>query len=323
MLQDITRVPTVGGIYLIRLSDKHYYGGRSRNIQGRASTHLAKLQEGTHGNLHMQRVFDNYGIFQVEVLKEVSSVEEQISTEQEWLDENFGKPGCLNISLSATGGGHSEETRRKMSQTRRGMTHSPVSIAKMSDLKRRWHQQNPCPVAGKVWIRLNSKRKMIPPEEVPDLVAQGWALGQGGPGFTGTHSEETRKKLRDSSNKGWAWMTRGAERKVVPPEKVSEYAAEGWTHGMDLEDFVYMTRSDGKVKRCKPSEVNLKLQQGWALGKPSWGTQTPEAKEKISKRHKGTKWVRNPETGERKRASPEESEKLLGQGWISGKGPKL
>lgn len=35
MLQDITRVPTVGGIYLIRLSDKHYYGGRSRNIQQR------------------------------------------------------------------------------------------------------------------------------------------------------------------------------------------------------------------------------------------------------------------------------------------------
>lgn len=323
MLQDVTRVPTVGGLYLIRLSDKHYYGGRSRNIQGRVATHIAKLQEGVHGNPHMQRVFDNYGIFQVEVLKEASSLLEQISLEQEWIDENFGKPGCLNISLSATGGGHSEETRRKMSQTRKGMRHAPESIAKIADIKRRWHQENTCPVAGKVWVRLKSKRKMILPEKVPGLVAQGWSLGQGGPGFTGTHSEETRKKMRESSNNGWVWMTRGNERKVVPPEKVLVYSEEGWDRGMGLDEFVCMTLPDGKAKKCKPSEVDGKLQQGWKLGRPSWGAQTPEVKEKISKRHKGTKWVRNPETGERKRASPEESEKLLSLGWVFGKGSQL
>ena len=323
MLQDITLVPVVGGIYLIRLSDKHYYGGRSKDIQGRAEKHLAKLKEKTHVNSHMQRVFDTHGVFRVEVLQETSSLVEQISLEQAWIDENWGKPGCVNVSRSATGGKHALETRRKMSKTHKGMTHSPESKAKMAEIKRVWHRQNTCPASGKVWVRLNSSRKMVSPEDAPNFVSKGWVLGRGGPGFTGTHSEETKAKMRESSNKGWAWMARGAERKVVPPEEVAEHAAEGWVQGMGLSEFVCMTRPDGKAKRCKPSEVNQRLEQGWVLGRPSWGAQTPEAKGKISKMTKGTKWVRNPESGERKRAPAEEFERLLKEGWVAGKGSSL
>ena len=149
---------------------------------------------------------------------------------------------------------------------------------------------------------------------------QGWSLGQNGAGFTGAHSEEAREKMRENSNKGWVWMTRGDERCVVPPEQVPEKSADGWEFGMGPSDFVYMTSPGGGCKRVRPSRVPEEVAKGWALGKPSWGSHSDEFREKMSKRTKGSRWVNNPDTGKRKRVPPEALRELLSQGWVLGKG---
>lgn len=116
MLPNDTRI---GGLYIVRLSDTHYYGGRARDFKFRWRSHLRDLRAGHHENPRMQAVYNKYGRFEPEVLR-VLSPEEQESAEQEWLDANFRKPGCVNLSPFSVGGcdGRSAETRARMSKTR-------------------------------------------------------------------------------------------------------------------------------------------------------------------------------------------------------------
>lgn len=86
------------GIYVIRLSDRHYYGGRSVDVRKRARTHLRELRAGKHKNTHMQRVFDQHREFDIEVVMPLLSSEDQKVMEQYWLDVNVGVPGCVNLA---------------------------------------------------------------------------------------------------------------------------------------------------------------------------------------------------------------------------------
>ena len=112
--------PQGGGIYILWLSDTHYYGGRARSFRERWATHYRKLRAGKHRNSHLQAVFDQYGRFEPQIVVAIDSSESLVDFEQEWLDEHVGSEGCLNIARQATGGcgPHSEETRRKMREAR-------------------------------------------------------------------------------------------------------------------------------------------------------------------------------------------------------------
>jgi len=111
--------PRGGGLYIIWLSDTHYYGGRTRSYTRRWRSHLRQLQAGTHDNARMQNTFNKYGQFRPEVLCKLKPSEHQ-EAEQEWLDANYRTAGCVNLSPYACGGcdGHTEKTRAKMSKTR-------------------------------------------------------------------------------------------------------------------------------------------------------------------------------------------------------------
>ena len=100
VVDDATPAASVGGIYLIRLSDTHYYGGRTGNFRVRWASHLRELREGRHNNRRMQRVFDLHGRFEPEVV-EVIAPRECPDAEQAWLDANFRKPGCVNLVSSS------------------------------------------------------------------------------------------------------------------------------------------------------------------------------------------------------------------------------
>lgn len=111
MLPDDT---LLGGLYLIRLSDTHFYGGRALCFKTRWDEHLANLQS-NRANRWMQNVYNKYGRFEPEILA-ILPKEEHIAAEQAWLDNNFGKPGCVNVSSYAYGGrdGKSVVSRAKM-----------------------------------------------------------------------------------------------------------------------------------------------------------------------------------------------------------------
>lgn len=118
-----------GGLYIIWLSDTHYYGGRARNFQRRWSVHLSTLRAGSHRNGRVQAVFDRYGRFEPAVVQEIIGVAEMIAAEQAWLDRHIGQPGCLNIDASADGPfGRvpSPETRAKISATLTGRPHDSL-----------------------------------------------------------------------------------------------------------------------------------------------------------------------------------------------------
>jgi len=130
--------PTTGGLYLLRFPNGDYYGGRSQNIRSRCHLHSSQLRNGTHANPWMQRVYDKYGQPAIEVLSAIPQKEARVLAEQAWLDENVGRPGCLNLSRSADsnameGRHHSEETRRLISNRLRGREFTEEHRRALSD----------------------------------------------------------------------------------------------------------------------------------------------------------------------------------------------
>ena len=108
----------VGGIYIMWLSDTHYYGGRTVDFKSRWRVHQRLLQKGKHTNQYAQAVYNKFGIFRTQVLAELPpDPDVHQKAERVWLDDNFGKPGCLNIWNSSQGSHigwhHSEETKEK------------------------------------------------------------------------------------------------------------------------------------------------------------------------------------------------------------------
>jgi len=158
------------GFYVIRLSDIHYYGGRSKNIYARWQRHLAMLRKNRHPNFYMQAVFNKYGQrFEPELVCETIDPKELVQIEQTWLDQHFGQPGCVNTSVSAQYNPEFEQTcktlsdqarerysdpkeREKLSICQKGIPKSAEAKAKMaevwkdthhwsSELKARWSEQ--------------------------------------------------------------------------------------------------------------------------------------------------------------------------------------
>jgi len=62
-----------GGLYVIWLSDTHYYGGRAKNFQARGDDHLRCLRQGYPENSRVQAVFNKYGRFEPTVLVSLGS----------------------------------------------------------------------------------------------------------------------------------------------------------------------------------------------------------------------------------------------------------
>lgn len=129
-----------GGLYRIRLSESHYYGGRARAFARRWAAHLSSLQEGRHPNKYMQNVFNQHGRFEPEILQRLSSVQAQMTAEQSWLVANFGQPGCVNLSPNATGGrgalrgrSFSASTRAKLSAALKGHVVLPGTRQKLRE----------------------------------------------------------------------------------------------------------------------------------------------------------------------------------------------
>ena len=101
------------------------YVGSSTDIECRWGEHRKKLRAGRHDNAHLQAAWDKYGkdAFAFNVLEEVSE-DMLLAMEQEYLDDYFDRGHCYNIAVRAmppmAGWKHTEEARRKMSETKRG-----------------------------------------------------------------------------------------------------------------------------------------------------------------------------------------------------------
>jgi len=222
-----------GGLYIIWLSDKHYYGGRSCNFSSRWRCHKRQLLNGNHPNPHAQAVFNREGRFEPRAL-ELLPEEEHRAAEKHWLDENVGRPGCVNISRSSEGihkgFNHSEETkakfrarrpsedtRRKLREARKNHIFTEATKRKISEgltgQKRPWTAEFNRLRTG--WEHTDDAKRKIAegakhpcPESTKAKISKTHkSKGTKAPGFAGrSHSEETKRKMSESS-KGPRTMT--------------------------------------------------------------------------------------------------------------------
>ena len=105
-------------VYRISAGEQYYFGS-AVNLEKRSREHVNKARLGTHRNFRLQRVWDKYGKFDVEVIEECDTHEQALELEQLLLDVTSSDRLCMNIRKSVSGGGsesRSAECRAKMSE---------------------------------------------------------------------------------------------------------------------------------------------------------------------------------------------------------------
>lgn len=164
------------GVYCIKNNiNNKIYVGSSINIGKRLSGHRTDLRGGYHGNEHLQRAWNKYGeiSFKFDFLEIVSKESDIRNREQFWMDclKVMDPNKGYNICPDAKGSRRSEETKRKISMSKKGVPMKEETKIKLSIAKTGKHPN----------LTPESRRKM----------------GESSIKRKGTwkHSEETKKKI--------------------------------------------------------------------------------------------------------------------------------
>jgi hypothetical protein len=151
--------------------------GRTKDLKRREARHLRNLQKGKHCNVRMQRVYDQYGQFEFEVLEVEDGEEERRLKEAELLKEHYRKPGCLNQSPFAHGGDHGAWTQERRNK---------IAAA---NKRRKWTQEQREKIAA-------SNRRRPVSAETRKKISENYVGSRGK-----TFSEESRQRMRDAQQK--------------------------------------------------------------------------------------------------------------------------
>ena len=254
--------PKGGGLYVIWLSDTHYYGGRAKSFRGRWRRHLRHLRRGDHINPHMQAVFNQHGRFEPVVIS-VCPLGEQESIEQAWLDEHYGKTGCMNLSRSS----------------RNNASFTPASAAKrLATLEAKWghlpkgRKQN---LTDEERERRRDTSAMRTPEAREKMRRS----------LTGkTIPAHVRRKMAENSARKGKPITDAIREGIVRSNK----ARAGWKQSASAKAKVSQAvkgrvwiKKDGASKRVWPEDLDGYLSEGWSRGRGSLRPPSPNAKEII------------------------------------------
>jgi len=112
-----------GGIYLIRNTQNgNFYIGSAVCFSNRWAVHRRALRKGDSGCRRLQNAWNLYGeqAFVFEVLEHVCAAEHLIEIEQGYLDALSPPYNICKVAGSALGTRHSQETRIKMSDRKKG-----------------------------------------------------------------------------------------------------------------------------------------------------------------------------------------------------------
>lgn len=138
----------MSGVYvIINLKNGKRYIGSAINFKLRWNSHTHLLRKGSHPNKKLQSSWNKYGAdaFEFKILK-VVPVDSMVDEEQQFIDKAILLKEKLynirNIASSNIGFKHSVESKRKMSEKRRGANNhnygkprDPLIIKKMNDAR--------------------------------------------------------------------------------------------------------------------------------------------------------------------------------------------
>ena len=190
------------------------YIGQTTDFKRRKREHLNELRKHKHSNLYLQNAFDKYGedSFEFTILEECEK-EQANDREIFWLNNFGGFESSNNYNLCQAGGAKgiseetreklrsrimSEETRRKISESRKG-----IKLNLTDERRRQISESNRQRFTGKKHTE-ESKRKMSETLKARAKNHPAW-------GMTGKHhSEETKKKISESESK-----TKGGNKNVT------------------------------------------------------------------------------------------------------------
>jgi len=127
-------LPKTSGIYRIDcIPNGKFYIGSAQNLFQRWVAHQSDLRKGKHHSRYLQRAWDKYGddAFTFTVI-ELVLLPFLLEREQYWLDRTRAYDGRVGFNNSPTAGSslghkHSEESRRHMSESRKGRKMPPRS----------------------------------------------------------------------------------------------------------------------------------------------------------------------------------------------------
>jgi hypothetical protein len=329
--------PSGGGLYVIRLSEKHYYGGRTVCFATRWDDHLRALQAGKHYNPRMQRVFNKYGVFSPEVVLTLDRGA-QPDAEQAWLDEHHRKPGCVNLVSSARGGmaGYKATpesiakrvatfkarpdliAKARASLNRNRVFVNAVTRNRKTGEKLRGRKQDPEQVEKRAASNRGRKNTS---ETLARMSESGKRRAQAQPT---SHGEETRS-LISSQQRGRVWVNDGQTNQRLFPEEADLLLAQGWQRGRvgpSVAGRVSMLDPTGQQRLVRPEDVPARLGSGWAYPPPPKPAYVPV--EDPQRGHRGTVWVRRwaADGWECRRVPEGEVGAYLSDGWERGARPR-
>lgn len=131
----------ISGIYQIHcISNGKVYIGSSKDIYTRWKQHKSDLNRNRHPNPYMQKSYNKYGkIYFVYSILEECTEDKLLEREQYYLDYVFEANNTFNLALiagSPTKGRkkpHTEETKKKISETKKGKNLSDEHKKALSD----------------------------------------------------------------------------------------------------------------------------------------------------------------------------------------------
>lgn len=129
------------GVYIItnKINGKIYVGS-SVKVEQRWREHESDLRLNKHHSKHLQRAYEKYGIsaFDFKILEEVSDSQKLLEREQHYLDtltpyqRDVGYNNCRNAH-NTLGFKHTEESKKKMSESRKGQKRSEETKNRISE----------------------------------------------------------------------------------------------------------------------------------------------------------------------------------------------
>lgn len=187
------------------------YVGQTIDPETRWRSHRVKLRGGHHWNAYLQAAWNKYGedAFAFDIVETLleGTKEELNILEEMHIKETAGHNYNLRSGNAAGGGSMSEETKKRISESKRGTictqaTRQKISVANMGRIPP--NKGVPCSEGQKIQISNTLKGRTVP-EEVRKKISNSTKGKR-------SQSPETRAKLSEAATEQWKrWRMQRAQ----------------------------------------------------------------------------------------------------------------